>query len=214
MAFAPRFVIDTISLPEFPGMQANRSAMAAAGGALANSLQAHFNGRGSTFWTEIGSATMLTEFTDNEATVGVSPPDGYYLLHKMHGGRVTAKPPRRMLAIPANRIAKAAGWPSHWSVPGDKKLKVLYGKNGPYALALNQDLLKWTNNSSPDASQARLRKGSKGNWGKGVIMYWLKHSVIHKPDPLALPNWALVSQSVVQAYTESMMRQFNNRQSA
>jgi len=206
-----QITVETISLPEFPDMKANRQAMAAAGGQLANSLRDHFNSRGGTFWTEIGSATALREYTETEATVGISPPDGYYLLHKMQGGRVTAKPPRRMLAIPANRIAKAAGWPSHWSVPGDKKLKVLYGKNGPYALALNQDLLKWTNGGGPNASQTQLRKRQKGNWGKGVIMYWLKHSVVHKPDPRALPPWPSVTQDVVRAYTDSLRSQFDGR---
>jgi hypothetical protein len=156
-------------------------------------MREHFRAKGGTFWGEIAEATALTDWTDTEATITVSPPWGYYLVHKINGGTVTAKPPRTYLAIPANSQAKKAGWPSHWSNRGDGKLKMLFGKNGPYALALNQNLMKWGRKGGPKFAA----KG--GNWGKGVIMYWLKKSVYHKPDPSARPDRVVLENAAADS---------------
>lgn len=201
-------VIDVISLPDLPNLKPTRRMMAGAGGAVAKAMREHFMARGgSAFWGQISEATALTDWTDIEATITVSPPWGYYLMHKVNGGRVSAKPPRTYLAIPANSQAKAAGWPSHWSTSGDGKLRVLYGRNGPYALALNQNLLRWGRKNGPRASQAALRAGRKGNWGRGVIMYWLKRSVYHRPDPHAMPE-----HGVLDAAAEKSVRGYIERE--
>jgi len=201
---AIKFII--IRLPNLPNLRNTRPIMAAAGGELARYLREYFRGRGGTFWPGIAEATALTEVTDTTATVSFSPPEGYHLLHKINGGTVTAKAPRKYLAIPANSVAKKAGWPSHWSTRGDGKLKVLFGKNGPYALALKQNLLKWGKRGSPTATRAALAKGKKGNYGRGVIMYWLKHSVYHRPDPEALPDKRNMARSVIAKAEEAIAR--------
>jgi hypothetical protein len=206
--------LEIIELPDLPDMKPSKRFMAAVGGAVSVAMKLHFRNLGGTFWGEISDSTDLTYATENEATISVSPPQGYYLLHKIYGGKVTAKPPRKMLAIPANSVAKQAGWPSHWSNRGDGKLKMLFGKNGPYALALRQNLLKWGRKGSPSASRVALREGREGNWGKGIIMYWLKKEVTHKPNPHARPNRVIlenVAVNAAQRYIDRMLR-LNSRQ--
>jgi hypothetical protein len=188
------------------GMENTRPMMARVGGDIAKVLRAHFRGKGgATFWGEIADATNVFNFDHQQATIGVSPPQGYYVLHKLKGGTVTAKPPRKYMAIPANSQARAAGWPSHWSGPGDGKLKVLYGKNGPYALALAQNLMKWGRKGGPKMAK------TGGNWGQGVIMYWLKKSVTHKPDPDAVPSDSVIEGVAVASITAYVNGLLKNR---
>lgn len=192
--------LEIIQLPHLPDMKPSRRMMAAVGGAVAKDMKRHFlDLGGASFWASIANAVALESFTESEATIVVQPPEGYYLLHKIYGGKVTAKPPRQMLAIPASSVAKKVGQPSHWSKKGDGRLKVLYGKKGPYALALKQNLLKWGRKGSPRASQVSLREGRQGNWGKGVIMYWLKKSVTHKPNPYARPDRTRLETEAINA---------------
>ncbi len=190
------------------GMENTRPMMARVGGDVAKTMRTHFRGKGGAkFWGEIADATNVFSFDHQQATIGVSPPQGYHVLHKLRGGTVTAKPPRKYLAIPANSQAKNAGWPSHWSNRGDGKLKVLYGKNGPYALALAQNLMKWGRKGGPKLA----KKG--GNWGKGAIMYWLKKSVTHKPDPNAVPSDRVLEAVAVGSISGYVSNLLKNRPS-
>lgn len=151
------------TLPKIPPMPDpdRKRLMAAVGGHVARELQRYFRNRGGTFWPSIGNATALHSVTSSIAVVSVSPPEGYKLAHKIKGGPIQARPPRKRIAIPVNARARSLGWPSHWSKPGDGKLVGAYGRSGLYGLTLGRN---------------------------GPLMYILvKKTKPQKPDPKALP---------------------------
>ena len=161
-----------------------RGLMGALGVELQRTLRDHFFGRGGVY-AQIGRAVSKPEFDETSATVTVVEPVGKILIHKINGGVV--KPiTGRMLAIPARPEARTLGWPRMWD-PGHEKMEMLFGRGGvPVALALAQSFSgKRGGKFNTHAAKAGT---PTGGGGVGLIMYWLKYSVTHRPDPQALPD--------------------------
>jgi hypothetical protein len=168
-----------------------RPLMAALGRELQNAWREHFTSRGGTFWGGIRNATQLSAWDETSATVTVGSPEGQKLAHKIDGGVVRAKPPRKYLAIPANREARMLGWPSHWSSRGDGQLEPVFGRGRKIVgLALvgirDKGLRDRIGLTRGKTKRAKPGKNARGVW-KGKMMYWLKESVTHRPDPNAMP---------------------------
>ena len=147
--------------------------MRAAGMALRDSLRAHFIGRNNRpgFWADVAAATVLEDYDESSATVAVTGEYGPILAHKINGGPIYAKNVKN-LAIPAIPEAKKAGYPSGGATPPLVCLFTMKGgKLRAYALA---------------------EKGKDGR-----IWYWLKSSVMQKPDPDALPSQAETEADVI-----------------
>ncbi len=115
------------------------------------------------------------------------------LLHKIHGGTVYPKPPKKNLAIPASSEARAAGWPSWHRTP---PLRLgMWGRDGrPHALV-----------------EADVVRKYRGKWKKilapaGKVWYWLAKSAFHLPDPEALPPPESVMGAVKSAAVDYFAR--------
>ncbi|MCO6401354.1 MAG: hypothetical protein J5I99_09020 [Verrucomicrobia bacterium] len=146
--------------------------MRVAGGELRAALQEHFRGRRQSIYNQIASATQLSRVTATEAEVTVGGGDGLILLHKINGGRVRAKE-AGALSIPLTPEAKRVGYARHFPRP----LTLVNRPNKPPLLI---EIKRWV--------------GRNAAW---VIHYVLKKSVYHKPDPLALPNRAIVEARII-----------------
>lgn len=141
--------------------------------ALMRDTQDFYAEKGSKFWGAIGGA-FKDKSGDGVARISVMGEQGAILLHKVNGGTVYPKAPKKNLAIPASAEAKAAGWPSHGKTP---PLRLgAWGKDGkPHALV-----------------EADVVRKVRGRWIKESpafrrIWYWLVKSATHLPDPEALP---------------------------
>jgi phage gpG-like protein len=166
-----------------------RPLMAALGQELRNAHAEHFVGRGSQFWADFADATILSHIDDTSAEITVGGSYGPILWHKITGGWIRPKK-GKYLAIPARAEARQLGWPSHWSQPGDGKLRPVFGRGRKLiGLALAEDYghagRKQRFNFKRAREGAALR--SRGAWGTGLMMYWLKEQVHQQPDPQALP---------------------------
>ena len=141
--------------------------------ALLEDTQKFYKEKGSAFWGSIRDAFEDSSFS-GVARISVMGEHGAMLLHKVNGGTVYPKAPKKNLAIPASSEAKAAGWPSHGRTP---PLRLgAWGRDGkPHALV-----------------EADVVRKVKGRWMKESpafrrIWYWLVKSATHLPDPEALP---------------------------
>ena len=178
-----------------------RPLMAALGREMQNTWRDHFRDRGGAFWTGIREATQLTEWDATSATVTVGSPEGAKLEHKITGGTVRAKLPRKYLAIPANQEARMLGWPSHWSRPGDGQLEPVFGRGRQIVgLAMvgirDKGLRNRIGLTRGRTRRAKPGKNARGVW-KGKIMYWLKKEVTHRPDPNAMPPETVVEARLI-----------------
>jgi len=102
-------------------------------------LDEHFIARGGTFWPSFADP-RVTHLDENSvsatgATILISPtenvPYGAIMWHKILGGPIIAKPPRKMVAVPTKTNPQPDKWPSMYE-PGE--LVALWGAHGPYAL--------------------------------------------------------------------------------
>lgn len=141
--------------------------------ALMDDTQAFYAEKGSKFWGNIGGA-FKDETVSGVARISVMGEQGAILIHKVNGGTVYPKPPKKNLAIPAHAEAKKAGWPSWGSTP---PLRLgAWGRDGkPHALV-----------------EADVVRKVRGKWIKESpafrrIWYWLVKSATHLPDPDAIP---------------------------
>ena len=119
--------------------------LAKAGRAGVAVLREHFRGRGGEFWPSFAQqdVTHLGEITETSATILISPtgdvPYGAILFHKVEGGDIVPKPPRKLLAIPTKENPEPKKWPSMYE-PGE--LVALWGRRGPYALCSSKMLAR------------------------------------------------------------------------
>lgn len=178
--------------------------------ALREVHRAYWYGRGPFWQTKIARYLNRGEISDVTASIVVGGEGGAILLHKIDGGTVRPVPPKKYLAIPANDAARALGWPSHWSSRGDGQLDVVFGRGRvPVALALRTihrpSLRRRVGLSGGKGNRAQAQMATR----KGQIMYWLKRSATHKPDPAALPPEADVVDAVRaagQVYLDAVAR--------
>lgn len=153
--------------------------------ALMRDTQDFYAEKGSAFWGRIGGA-FKDESLSGVARISVMGAQGAILLHKVNGGTVYPKPPKKNLAIPASSEAKAAGWPSH-------------GKTPPLRLGA------WGRDGKPHALvEADVVRKVRGRWMKESpafrrIWYWLAKSAYHPPDPGALPDHRRTADAVLKA---------------
>lgn len=190
-------------------MRNTRPLMLVATNAVRDCLRVHFRARGGTFWPKFAGATKLGVVTARTGEVIVSGvgamPFGAVLEHKIKGGIIKAKPPRQFLAIPnkANPKAKDAGWPSHFSRPGDGKLKALYRADGePYALVLTTD---YKSAMAGMRAAKVLPADYNKRFPRHLVLYWLERMTKHqKPDPKALPHPQRVYDAIRAAVDRRM----------
>jgi hypothetical protein len=76
-------------------------------------------------------------------------------------------------------------------------LKVLVGRNGPYALARRAATLISIGNRNRAGVRAVGRVGEQG----GEVLFWLKKEVTQQPDPTVLPSEEAVGAAVQRAVT-------------
>ena len=153
--------------------------------ALMRDTQDFYAEKGSVFWGRIGGA-FKDESGEGVARVSVMGEQGAILIHKVNGGTVYPKPPKKNLAIPASEEARKAGWPS-WNRTPPLRLGA-WGRDGkPHALV-----------------EADVARKVRGKWLKESpafrrIWYWLAPSATHLPDPEALPPPERTMESVKEA---------------
>lgn len=160
--------------------------------ALMDDTQAFYAEKGSKFWGKIGGA-FKDESLSGVARISVMGEQGAILRHKVDGGTVYPKPPKKNLAIPASSEAKAAGWPSHGQTP---PLRLgAWGRDGrPHALV-----------------EADVVRKVRGRWIKESpafrrIWYWLVKSATHLPDPEAMPPPSRTMDAVLKAAVDRAAR--------
>jgi len=160
--------------------------------ALMNDTQDFYAEKASAFWGRIGAA-FKDESASGVARISVMGEQGAILIHKVNGGTVYPKAPKKNLAIPASSEAKAAGWPSHGRTP---PLRLgAWGKDGkPHALV-----------------EADVVKKVRGRWIKESpafrrIWYWLVKSATHLPDPEAMPPPRRTMDAVLKAAVDRATR--------
>lgn len=148
--------------------------------------------KASAFWGRIRKAFQENN-GPNVARISIGGEEGALLLHKVNGGTVYPKPPKKYLAIPASAAAKAAGWPSHGRTP---PLRLgAWGRDGrPHALV-----------------EADVVRKVRGKWMKESpafrrIWYWLVKFAHHLPDPEALPPPEQVMAAVKSAALDYFAR--------
>jgi hypothetical protein len=183
--------------------------MAALGRELRNAHAEHFEGRGGTFWPRFGDKTVLTHYDAISAEITVGEIYGRMLLHKISGGTIRAKT-GKYLAIPARDEARKLGSPSAWSKPGDGKLVPVFGRGRKLVgLALAQDFGRGGGKKRFNFKAAREGSAlrSRGAWGTGIMMYWLKESVYQAADPAALPPTELVESRLLSIGQEVVERE-------
>lgn len=73
-----------------------------------------------------------------------------------------------------------------------KDLEILWGKNGPYALARRAASLIKPSRRNKDGIRTIYREGEQG----GEILFWLVKEVTQQPDPSVLPSQEDVASSV------------------
>lgn len=170
---------------------APRPLMAAAAGAVKQTLQRHFllrnaepNAKGwpkKNFWTLEGfKKTSVGRITDNSAVVNVASPA---VAHKLLGGVVRPGPGRRALAIPLTARAYMAGSPSLGVIP-DLFILRRPGKN-PLLVA--------------------------GHGAALVAHYALVTSVQHRPDPRTLPTDQAINQAAGAAAQAALERELRRK---
>ena len=199
--------------------------MIRAGNALKDILREHFRARGGKFWPSFAPQTILGPCDSTSATVLVVPteniPYGAILAHKISGGEIVPKPPRKMLAIPTRENPEPTKWPSKY---GDGELVALWGRNGPYALCdarmlkkadkrrekIGKQIMKHTREEAK--GQSKERKGElldsarkqvkeyQGNAERKDIdrakLFILVRKVRQNPDPDALPSKEYVESEI------------------
>lgn len=168
---------------------------------LMRDTQDFYRDKGGRFWGEIASA-WKDESVAGVARISIMGAKGAILLHKVRGGTIYPKAPKKNIAIPARDEAKKLGWPSHWSSPGDGRLELIFGKGRKVVgLALAQNF-----GSGKTFKSSRAKKGlgiqTKSAWGQGLMMYWLVKSAFHPPDPEALPPPERTRQAVLRVATD------------
>jgi len=190
-----------------------RPFMAALGQELRNAHAEHFEGRGGSFWPNFAPATILSEYTATSATVTVGDRYGLILRHKIDGGWIKAKT-ATYLAIPANDEARKLGSPGEWSRPGDGKLRPVFGRGGRLVgLALAKNFGHAGRRQRFNFKRARegVALNSRGAWGSGMMMYWLKRQVYQSPDVQALPLEATIESRIYMAGVIYLDRVFSTR---
>jgi hypothetical protein len=76
-------------------------------------------------------------------------------------------------------------------------LKVLYGRDGPYALAAAEDYARRVTKGQRAGQQRRPKKGEAGNVGRDGVLYWLVRSVTQRGDPRVLPTMEQLGRRIV-----------------
>ncbi|MCX6994131.1 MAG: hypothetical protein NT011_13455 [Kiritimatiellaeota bacterium] len=140
-------------------------------------------GRRTHFYARAGKATSYAVH-DNGVTVSVNQTG---IAQRYFGGTIEPGPGKKYLTIPARAEA-------HGRRAGEfNNLEVLFGRNGPYALAERQ----------ATAIKFRKRKGgttvTAGAMRGGGIFFWLVKSVSQDPDPSVLPDESAILNSALFA---------------
>lgn len=160
--------------------------------ALMRDTQDFYAEKGSKFWGAIGGA-FKDESVSGVARISVMGEQGAILLHKVNGGTVYPKAPKKYLAIPASSEARAAGWPS-------------WGRTPPLRLGA------WGRDGKPHALvEADVVRKVRGKWMKESpafrrIWYWLAKSATHLPDPEAMPPPERTKAAVLDVAVERAAR--------
>lgn len=151
--------------------------------------------KASAFWGRI-RAGFQENNGPNFARISIGGEEGALLLHKVNGGTVYPKPPKKYLAIPASTEARKAGWPSWHRTP---PLRLgCWGKDGnPHAL-VESDVVRKVRGKWMKESPAFRR-----------IWYWLAKSAHHLPDPEALPPPGRIMAAVKIAAMDYFARVIN-----
>lgn len=191
---------------------------AAAGGSVMRQILDHLTvldaerpnelgGQRTHFYAKAGKSASY-QITDTGATVSINK-EG--IAQRYFGGEIRPGPGKKYLTIPARAEA-------HGRRAGEfNNLQVLFGRNGPYALAEREN------------TTFAFRKGKRGKpgrdiWGKperdiserllyrqthgGGIFYWLVKSVTQQPDPSVLPELSEMETtafSAVENYVNSII---------
>lgn len=145
-------------------------------------------GRRTHFYARAGKATSYA-IHDNGVTISVNQ---IGIAQRYFGGTIEPGPGKKYLTIPARAEA-------HGRRAGEfNNLEVLFGKNGPYALAERQ-ATSFSIRSRTDKSGNRQSKiANRQSVGSGIF-YWLVKSVTQDPDSTVLPNESAILNSALFA---------------
>ena len=168
-------------------------ALEAAARGLENAWREYYRRRGGVFWPRLGNGgegkAWTQRTTGTRAEVAVEGEWGAILAHKITGGVIEAKRAAN-LAIPANAKARKKGSPRDFGSP---KLKVIrFGRNGPLALVKDDG-------KKGKKTKKRAKPGQGKPRNPPEVWYWLKPSVMQKPDPGALPPMEELGAAVEKA---------------
>jgi hypothetical protein len=136
-------------------------------------------GRRTNFYAKAAKSTSYAVTSDG-ATVSISK-TGF--AQRLFGGTILPGPDKKYLTIPARAEA-------HGRRAGEfNNLEILFGKNGPYALAERESTeLRWRQKTKRKKGvKSVYRYTAAGADRGGGIFYWLVKSVTQEPDPTVLP---------------------------
>lgn len=161
-------------------------------GERANTL----GGRRSHFYADAAKNTRY-EATDDGATVVITKTG---LRQRWLGGTITAKNVK-FLTIPAR--SESYGVPAR-QFP--RKLRFVQFRSGAAALVIDDRGESTTH--TDDAGNVTTRRGKRNKRMKtaGIVEYWLVPSVHQNPDPSVLPSQSVLTEAVVEAGKNFLMR--------
>jgi hypothetical protein len=149
-------------------------------------------GKRTHFYARAGKATSYAVHK-NGVTVSVNQTG---IAQRYFGGTIEPGPGKKYLTIPARAEA-------HGRRAGEfNNLEVLFGRNGPYALAERaHGKLSWrTRSKKVDGKRVREKVISGGTlMDGGGIFFWLVKSVTQEPDPSVLPDESAILESACLA---------------
>lgn len=149
-------------------------------------------GRRTHFYADAARATRH-ELLPNGVRVAVSK---LGIAQRYHGGDITPIPPKKYLTIPARAEA-------HGKRAGEfDDLEVLFGRNGPYALAQRRQTgLRWRRRTRRDKAgvTTTTRSVAPGADTGGGIFFWLVQRVSQPPDESVLPSVDAILNTALDA---------------
>jgi len=150
-------------------------------------------GRRTHFYAQAGKSTHY-EITDTGAVVSI---DHIGIAQRYFGGKIERED-GGPLTIPAR--AEAHGRRAREF----NNLVMLWGRNGPYALAERESMdlrLRRSTKKIKGGGKAVYKYFAHGEERGGGIFYWLVKSVTQQPDPTVLPEMSAMEENAFSAVT-------------
>jgi hypothetical protein len=85
-------------------------------------------------------------------------------------------------------------------------LMVLYGRNGPYALAAKADHMRRVTRGPRAGQLVPAQSGQASSYGQGGVYFWLVRQANQAPDPTVLPEEGVFAEGIKAGLKEWLAR--------